>query len=180
MGKVNAAACTQALILNWPVKLIVNAGVAGAIREPLERGDVCIATDLVQFDLDASGLNQNDAIGPKLQPASYRCAEWAVDALLQAARCVETARIVTCRLATGDQFMGDQANRDRVVRRFDACAVDTEGAAIARICFLNGIDCAVVHTIADVFEDATRELGRQYLPVAAQTSAKIVLKFLEN
>ena len=35
IGKVNAAVCCQTMLLTWPVKLVINSGVAGALREPL-------------------------------------------------------------------------------------------------------------------------------------------------
>ncbi len=180
VGKVNAAACTQALILSWPVKLVVNSGVAGALREPLEVGDICVATDLVQYDVDTSALGDPVGFVSTVEQTSFRCAEWAVAALLQAARSIEGVRTLSCRVATGDQFMVTQANKDRVVRLFDACATEMEGAAVAQVCFLNGVDCAVVRTISDASSEEHKLEYEKYMPAAAHTAARVVLKFLEG
>lgn len=180
VGKVNAAACTQALILTWPVKLVINSGVAGALREPLEVGDICVATDLVQYDVDTSALGDPVGFVSTVEQTNFRCAEWAVAALLQAARSIEGVRTMSCRVATGDQFMVAQANKDRVVRLFDACATEMEGAAVAQVCFLNGVDCAVVRAISDASTGKNETEYRQFMPDAARTSAKVVLKFLEG
>ena len=55
-GKVAAASTGTTLIEVYDVNLIVFTGVAGAIAEDLEIGDVVIGNRLVQHDLDASAL----------------------------------------------------------------------------------------------------------------------------
>ena len=124
VGKVNAAVCAQTMILTWPLRLVINSGVAGALKEPLEVGDVCVATDLVQYDVDTSAVGDAPGFVSTVEQTYFRCAEWAVDGLLQAGRDIEGARVLPVRIATGDRFVEDQATKDRIVRLFDAAAVE--------------------------------------------------------
>lgn len=180
VGKVNAAVCTQTMIMTWPVRLIVNSGVAGALREEMQVGDVCVATDLVQYDVDTSAVGDPVGFVSTVNQTYFRCAEWAVDGLLRAAQSIDGVRAYTARIATGDQFIDDQARKDRIVRLFDASACEMEGCAIAQVCFISGVDCAVIRAISDASTGNHDVEYKRYMPLAAETSARVVLKFLEN
>ncbi len=180
VGKVNAAVCAQAMIMTWPVRLIVNSGVAGALREPLEIGDICVATDLVQHDVDTTAVGDPIGFVSTVEQTYFRCAEWAVDGILRAAESIEGVRAMAGRIASGDQFITDQDQKDRIVRLFDASACEMEGGAIAQVCFINGVDCAVIRAISDSSSGRHQMEYREFMPMAAETSAKVVLKFLEN
>ena len=54
VGKVNAACCAQALIDRFPVSCVINTGIAGSLRAEIDIGDVVLATDAVEHDMDAS------------------------------------------------------------------------------------------------------------------------------
>ena len=180
VGKVNAAVCAQTMILTWPVRLVINSGVAGALREPLEIGDICVASDLVQHDVDTTAVGDPVGFVSTVNQTYFRCAEWAVDGLLRAAGSIEGVRVLSARIASGDQFIHDQAQKDRIVRLFDASACEMEGGAIAQVCFINGVDCAVIRAISDASTGSHDVEYNRYMPMAADISAKVVLKFLEN
>lgn len=180
VGKVNAAVCAQTMIFTWPLRLVINSGVAGALKEPLDVGDVCVATDLVQYDVDTSALGDAPGFVSTVEQTYFRCAEWAVDALLQVGRGIEGVRVLPGRIATGDRFVEDQATKDRIVRLFDASAVEMEGGAIAQVCFINGVDCAVIRAISDAANGMHAAQYRECMPMAAHTSARMVMRFLEG
>ena len=180
VGKVNAAVCAQTMILTWPLRLVINSGVAGALKEPLEVGDVCVATDLVQYDVDTSAVGDAPGFVSTVEQTYFRCAEWAVDGLLQAGRDIEGVRVLPVRIATGDRFVEDQATKDRIVRLFDAAAVEMEGGAIAQVCFINGVDCAVIRAISDAATGKHAMQYRESMPMAAHISARMVMRFLES
>ena len=54
IGKVNAAACTQALIDAFSPEQIINTGVAGAIAEGIHVLDLLVSKDALQYDMDAT------------------------------------------------------------------------------------------------------------------------------
>src|ERR1700730_15911635 len=55
-GKVAAAATVTQLLASYPVTSLVFGGVAGGTRPGLSIGDIVVATELVQHDMDASPL----------------------------------------------------------------------------------------------------------------------------
>lgn len=180
IGKVNAAVCCQTMLLSWPVKLVINSGVAGALREPFEIGDICVAKDLVQHDVDTSAVGDPVGFVSTVNQTYFRCAEWAASGILKAAKSIEGVRALSARIASGDQFVHDQAVKDRIVRLFDASAVEMEGGAIAQVCFINGVDCAVIRAISDSSSGKHHMEYQEFMPMAAHTSATVVMKFLEN
>ncbi|MBF1305177.1 MAG: 5'-methylthioadenosine/S-adenosylhomocysteine nucleosidase, partial [Oribacterium sinus] len=54
IGKVNAAACTQALIDRFQPSYIFNTGIAGAISPEVHILDLVISKDAVQYDVDVT------------------------------------------------------------------------------------------------------------------------------
>ena len=179
IGKVNAAICAQTMLLTWPVKLVINSGVAGSLREPFEIGDICVATDLVQHDVDTSAIGDPVGFVSTVNQTYFRCAEWAVSGMLQAAKAVEGVRALPGRIASGEQFVHRQEVKDRIVRLFSASAVEMEGGAIAHVCFVNGIDCAVIRVISDSSSGKHHMEYMEFMPMAAKTSAQVVLNFLD-
>lgn len=180
IGKVNAAVCCQTMLLSWPVKLVINSGVAGALREPLEIGDICVATDLVQHDVDTTAVGDPVGFVSTVNQTYFRCAEWAVSGIIKAAQTIGDVRAVPARIASGDQFVSEQPVKDRIVRLFDASAVEMEGGSIAQVCFINGVDCAVIRAISDSSSGKHHMEFQEFMPMAAKTSAEVVMRFLEG
>jgi len=180
VGKVNAAVCAQTMMMSWPIRLLINSGVAGALRQPLEIGDIVVATDLVQHDVDTTAMGDPIGLVSTVNQTYFRCAEWAVQRLLKAAREVTDVRILSGRIATGDQFITDKDVKERIIRNFHAYACEMEGGAIAQTCFINGVDCAVIRAISDSSSGQHQMEYAEFMPMAAKNSANVVLKFLED
>ena len=154
--------------------------LAGALREPYEIGDICVATDIVQHDVDTTAIGDPAGFVSTVNQTYFRCAEWAVSSILRAAKSVEGVRALPGRIASGDQFVHEQAVKDRIVRLFDAAAVEMEGGAIAQVCFINGVDCAVIRAISDSSSGKHHMEYQEFMPMAAHTSANVVMKFMEG
>ena len=56
IGKVFAAVCAEAMILSYQPDLIINTGVGGSLSSDLSIGDVAVAKDVVQHDMDTTPL----------------------------------------------------------------------------------------------------------------------------
>ena len=56
MGKVNAGVCTQILIDTFGAPHIINTGVAGALNDSLNIGDIVVSVDAVQDDFDVTHI----------------------------------------------------------------------------------------------------------------------------
>ena len=61
VGKVFAAMCAQTMILRFGATKIINTGVAGTLTDKLSVGDIAVADDVVQHDMDTSPLG--DPVG---------------------------------------------------------------------------------------------------------------------
>ena len=180
VGKVNAAVCAQTMLLTWDVSLVINSGVAGALREPLEIGDICVATDLVQHDVDTSALGDPVGFVSTVEKIYFPCAGWAVEAILKAANKLGGVRAIPGRVASGEQFITDREVKERIVKNFDASACEMEGGAIAQVCDINGVDCAVIRAISDSSSGKHQMEYMEFMPMAAHNSAQVVLEFLGN
>lgn len=179
VGKVNAAVCAQTMIMTWPLKLMINSGVAGALREPFEIGDICVARDLVQHDVDTSAVGDPVGFVSTVNQTYFRCAEWAVSSIIRAAQEVEDVRALPARIASGDQFITDQQTKDRIIRLFDASACEMEGGAIAQVCLVNEIPCCILRAISDGADDGAALTYAEFAERAAHVSAKAMIRYLE-
>lgn len=75
VGKVNATECTTVLIHCFGVSTMINAGVAGALSSSLHVGDVIVANEHVQSDVDVSALGYEVGHVPG-EPSSVRTQPW--------------------------------------------------------------------------------------------------------
>ena len=55
-GKVNAALCTQAMIDNFDIEMIINVGVACSLSSDVVIKNVVIASDVCEYDIDITAL----------------------------------------------------------------------------------------------------------------------------
>lgn len=74
IGKVAAATTATALIERFGVARIVFTGVAGGVGEGVNVGDVVVAQDYIQHDMDASPLSALGAAGLRAHAPGLRCA----------------------------------------------------------------------------------------------------------
>ena len=180
VGKVNAAMCAEAMILAFAPTLVVNTGVAGALTGRLRIGDIAVARDLVQHDVDTSAFGDPIGMVSTVNKIAFPCAQWAVEGLLDAVASQDQLRGVAVRIATGDQFISERADKRRIVDAFGADVCEMEGCAIAQVCDVNGVDCAVVRSISDATDGAHVEDYGRFCVEAADRSARMLMKFLEN
>ena len=61
IGKVFAAMCAQTMILKYAPDCIINSGVAGTLSETLSIGQIALAEQVVQHDMDTSPIG--DPVG---------------------------------------------------------------------------------------------------------------------
>lgn len=148
VGMVNAAACAQALIDRFAVACVVNTGVAGSLSASVHVGDVVVAADAVNWMMDV----QNLGYAPGQTPGSPSAAipvdgPWRAQAL--AAARAEGACVHEGRIASGDRFVRDRSEKERIATTFQAVCCEMEGAAIAQVCHANGVPCVILRAISD-------------------------------
>ncbi|MGE4337570.1 MAG: 5'-methylthioadenosine/adenosylhomocysteine nucleosidase [Pigmentiphaga sp.] len=199
IGKVAAAATTVALIQRFEVGAVVFSGLAGGIHPEVNVGDVVVARQLIQHDLDARPLFP--AFEAPLLGISHFSADASLSDRLYASatgfisqdarrRVVETSqgrislkqpRVHRGLIATGDRFVhGSQAAAELRHRLPDALCVEMEGAAVAQVCHEFGVPFAVVRTISDHADQTAGIDFTDFLGVAAGIYASAILRQFMN
>lgn len=155
-GKVAAASTAAQLVVRERPRALIFTGIAGALQDELVAGDLVVARDLYQHDLDASpfypptvvplvgraAIGTDAALSAGLLAAAER---WRRDDPTAAPR-----RVVRADVATGDQVIGTQEARARVRERVPSAAcVEMEGAAVAQVCEEFGLPFACLRMISD-------------------------------
>ena len=179
VGKVNAAVCTQVLLMTCHPDVVINTGVAGSLSPDLDILDVVVATDAVQHDYDTTGLGEPPgalSINGKL--ITYlSCDEGWRERLLKAAANTGI-RSIAARVASGDQFITRKDDKRRIVETFEASACEMEGAAIAQTCYLNHTPCAILRCISDSTDENHGMEFETFLKRAAENTFKIIMEAL--
>ncbi len=179
VGKVNAAMCTEAMILKYAPDLIINSGVAGSLSPNLGIGDIAVGTGVVEHDFDTTAFGEPLGFFTDLGVDFFPCDENVVTGILRAAEKVGVSAR-RAKIASGDQFISDGAVKARLVQTFGAEACEMESGAIAHVCFSNGVKCAVIRAISDSTDGAHHMEFTEFLPMAAENSANVVLEFLRG
>ena len=123
VGKVNAAVCTTAMILEFAPEYILNTGVAGALGKGITVGDVIIADSCVEYDLEygALGAARGSIFYPDSTSEIVMPADGEFSAKIEAiAREVSGGEFAVKRgiVATGDKFVSSAAARNDILSAF--------------------------------------------------------------
>ena len=179
VGKVNAAVCAQTMALIYEPELIINSGVSGALSPELRVGDVVIGTDVVQHDVDTTAMGDEPGFVSTVDRLSFPLDNFASTAIAAAAEELGI-RAVRGRIASGDQFVASTERKEEIVRLFSAVTCEMEAGAIAHVCFLNRIPCAVIRCISDGGNEEAPMSYEEFLPLAAKNSAELTLAYLRS
>lgn len=172
IGKVFAAICCEAMILNFKPDFVINTGVAGTLTENLSVGDVAVASSLVQHDMDTSAIGDERGLISGINIINI-----PVDKKLcsMAEKCVgETgAKHLTGVIASGDCFIADDTKKTDIKSVFNAIACEMEGASIAQVCYVNNVKFCVIRAISDSADNSSNISYSQFLPLAAKNSQRV-------
>jgi adenosylhomocysteine nucleosidase len=176
VGKVAAAATAALLLDRYEVDAVLFTGVAGGLHAGVQVGDVVVASELLQHDLDASPLFPRFEVPLTGVSRFTTDARWA-DRLARAAAALPDAPPVHRGLVvSGDRFIATAAENHALRTLLpDALAVEMEGAAVAQVCADFARPCAVLRVISDrADDDAHVDFLRFVDEVAAMRARDIV------
>ena len=177
VGKVFAAMTSQKLIDDYNPEYIIFTGVAGAINHDYEIGDVIIANDCVQHDLDATALNIPRGMIPY---TSYRFLKTDKRLREIAASTPIEHKIHIGRILTGDLTKKALEEYVYLTRELNGDAVEMEGAAVAQVCTFNKIPFLIIRTISDKADEEAPLNFTKFLPVVTGNSFHIVKYILST
>lgn len=164
-GKVAAATTVSTLILKFKVDQVIFTGVAGAIHDDLTIGDIVIAKQLYQHDMDARPLMAQFEI-PLLNKTYFETPEQHISQAANAAKeFLETIltsisalaafnivnpKIHIGNIASGDKFFASHEEKLALQKALPhVLCVEMEGAAVAQVCYEFDIPCTIIRTISD-------------------------------
>ena len=181
VGKVNAAACTQALLTAYAPEVVINTGVAGSLSPELDILDVAVATDAVQHDYDTTGLGEPaGALSINGELVTYLpCDHDWREKLLDAAKQIGV-KAVPARIASGDQFITHREEKRRIVESLGAAICEMEGAAIAQVCYLHNTPCAILRVVSDSTDENHHMEFAAFIGRAVEISFNILIQLLKN
>lgn len=147
IGKVNAALHTQFIIDKFSPDYVINVGVAGGLTQVLNFGDVVIASDLVEHDMDVTAFGMPLGQIPRMDVFAFKCSEF----LLKLAKNIDHPdfKVQIGRICSGDQFIENKDKADKIRTTFEAIACEMEGAAVAHVCHVNKVPFLVVRALSD-------------------------------
>lgn len=179
VGKVNAAICTQILIDEFHVTAVVNTGIAGALKDEINIGDLVISTDLVQHDMDATGFGYPLGQIPQMEVFSFQADERLSNLAKKACEEINPEiQVFQGRIVSGDQFVSDRAVKEKIAGNFDGYCTEMEGAAIAQAAYLNGVPFVVVRAVSDKADESAAMDYPAFERMAVEHSVKLVERFM--
>ena len=197
IGKVAAATTATALIERFGVTRMVFTGVAGGLAPHVRVGDVVVAREFIQHDLDASPLfprHQVPLTGMTRFPADAALSDAlaaAAPLALQDMRAslppaewlnldLANAQVLQGLIASGDRFVSQTLESQALQRELpEALAVEMECAAMAQVCHDYGVPLAAVRTISDRADDAAHvDFPRFIQSIASRYSVAVLDRLL--
>ena len=181
VGKVNAARVTQILIDKFEVKKIINIGSAASCNDKLEIGDIVIGSKLVQHDFDITAFNH-----PKGYISNIgQFIKSDIELIKKLEKTItyldnKDFNITIGTIATGDIFCTDINMKNKIRTKFNAEAIEMEGAAIAQVCKLDNIPFVIIRSISDKPNGKNEITFDEFLKKASKRCAYIIEKFYET
>ncbi|MCI8274211.1 MAG: 5'-methylthioadenosine/adenosylhomocysteine nucleosidase [Lachnospiraceae bacterium] len=150
IGKVNAGICTQILADVYQVKAVVNTGIAGSLQARIDIGDIVLSTDTLQHDVEAEAFGYPVGQIPRMETLAFRADERLISCAEECCQRVNPdIKTFKGRVLSGDQFIADGKKKEWLVKTFDGCCTEMEGAAVGQAAYLNHIPFLVVRAISD-------------------------------
>ena len=180
VGKVNAAMCTQTMILNFSPDFIINVGVAGAVSENIKICDVVFVDYVLQHDMDTSGVGDEKGMISGINLIKIPCSKKINNKLLGASKYIKNTNFHVGTVMTGDQFINDKKTLISLKNEFGGVACEMEAAAIGQVCYINKVDFAVVRAISDNANDNATFDYALFIQKAAKISNDLILSLINN
>lgn len=177
VGKVNAACCTQTLIDHFPVSCVINTGIAGSLKAEIDIGDVVLATDAVEHDMDVAALGYAPGKIPDMDVESFEADEKLRKIAKESCEKVNPdISVYEGRVVTGDQFISSKEKKAWLTETFGGCCAEMEGAAIAHAAYLNQVPFLIVRAISDKADDSAQMDYPTFEAKAIEHSVRLIVE----
>lgn len=178
IGKVFSAITASVMLERYGAKALLFSGVAGGISKDLKIGDLIMASELCQHDVDITAFGHPDGFIPEGSvmiesddDLRSLASEIAVDMGIDLYEGI---------IATGDQFVASSERKSWIEKTFHADALEMEGASVACVCHNFGVPFFVLRAISDNADGSADVDFDAFLQSSAQVSAKFILEMVKR
>ncbi|MBO0949135.1 5'-methylthioadenosine/adenosylhomocysteine nucleosidase [Fibrella forsythiae] len=194
IGKTNAAMTTAFALAYFRPRQVIFTGIAGGVSPDLQPGDLVVGRETGYHDyhwttFDNKPTNQTrNLVTNELNPGYFPGDSALLLLALQTAKSSKLEPIpgllrapiaVAGRIVTGDEFVNSEQRVNQLRTEHQADATEMEGAAVAQICYQQGIPCIVIRSLSDKANSSARTDMRTFLGIAARNSAQLVVSMME-
>ena len=180
VGKVNAAMCAQVLCSVYGVTHLVNTGIAGSLCAELDIGDLVVSRDAMYHDFTVTAFGYPHGKVPGMDVIAFPADETLVDYAFAAADSVNPGHAKIGRVASGDQFVCEKVQKEKIIEVTQALCTEMEGAAIAQTAYRNGIPFVILRAISDKADDSAEMDYPTFEAMAAEHCAKVTLTMAQR
>ena len=200
IGKVASSVTAAVMIEKFGIDQLIVCGVAGGIAPNLKTGDIVVADECVQHDLDARPLfPQFEA--PLLNKGFFSCDPTLVKTAMQSSLdfiqnelknyiseeniqkfSLQKVSLYKGQLCCGDQFIGSQIQLTKIRTELPkTLCVEMEGGAVGQVCYEYNVPYVVIRTISDNANyNAPIDFGKYIEEIAKFYTLGIVCKMIEQ
>lgn len=177
IGKVNASLTASVMVEKFGAKTMLFSGVAGAVNEKLKIADILYATKLAQHDLDITAFGHPHGYVP--EGSVFVSSDETLNAIAKSVAKAKKIDLHSGIIATGDQFICDEAKKEWIQKTFQADAIEMEGASVAVVCDALNIPFFILRAISDAAGmDAEFDFDT-FLKSSAKQSASFIIAMLD-
>jgi adenosylhomocysteine nucleosidase len=179
VGKVISSRTAQILIDKFDIEYIINVGSAATANDELEIGDIVIGKDLVQHDFDITAFGHKKGYISNVGE-SVRSNAKLIEKFEEVINDIENRdyKIKLGTIASGDIFCTEVEMKKKINSKFNADAIEMEGAAIAQVCYLDNIPFIIVRSISDNPNGQNNITFEEYLELASKRCREILKKVI--
>ncbi len=170
IGKVNAALTTQYLIDTLNPDIIINSGAAGSLDKNIKVLNLIIANSLSYHDFYPKRIciqetPENNNIKPNKELIKI------------ATKVIKNKNLEYHQglIVSGDHFVTEAKERDKIKKETNALAVDMESTSIAHVSKLNKIPFLIIRVISD-FADGVEDFEKE----AGYLSSEIIKEIIKE
>ena len=179
VGKTNAAMITEAMSILYNPEVIINIGVAGAIKRELQIGDIVAVSGFAMHDMDTTAIGDPIGLIPNLNTTRIEASKKHLDMITDVLES-QGARYYVGDAATGDVFVSKSETKKFISGTFGAYCCDMEGASIAQVCALNEIPFVAIRSISDSGDENSHMDYPEFCEMAAVKSIAVMESLLKN
>ncbi len=178
IGKVFSSLTAATMIEHFGCEKLLFSGVAGGINPTLKIGDLIVASKLSQHDLDITVFGHPMGFvpgGSVFVEADRELIALSKEVAAELGKTVQEGII-----ATGDQFVHDEAIKANILKHFGADALEMEGGSVAVVCNALNVPFFILRAISDTADTDASFSFDEFMESSAIISAEFVMKMVDK